>query len=334
MQSTNKKTHPNEQTSETPDHTPHKVPGDLPPLVVILGPTAVGKTGFAIQLAGRMNGEIVSADSRLLYRGMDIGTAKPSLEQRKQVPHHLIDVAGPDQTWSLTLFKQKAQEIIRDIQARNQMPFLVGGTGQYIRAIVEDWQIPEVKPDFRLRYALENWAAEIGKDGLHTRLSILDPVSARRINPRNLRRTIRALEVIFHSGKKFSAQSQKGSPIYQLVQIGLILPRKEIFDRIDLRIDQMFADGFVSEVQSLLSEGYPPDLAAFSAIGYSEVIDYLQGKTTLDEAIILIRRRTRLLVRRQANWFKQDDPDIYWFNAEDVPMLEIESLLRCKLQLD
>jgi tRNA dimethylallyltransferase len=334
MRSTNKVTHGDEQVNDTLDRMSNNVNGELPPLVVILGPTAVGKTGLAIQLARRMNGEIVSADSRLLYRGMDIGTAKPDLEQRKQVPHHLIDVADPDQIWSLTLFKQKAQQAIGDIQARNQLPFLVGGTGQYIRAIIEDWQIPEVKPDFQLRDALENWAAEIGSDGLHTRLSILDPDSARRIDSRNLRRTIRALEVIFHSGKQFSAQLLKGNPIYQLVQIGLILPRKVIFERIDLRIDQMFADGFISEVQSLLSKGYASDLASFSAIGYREVIDYLQGKTTLDEAIILIRRRTRLLVRRQANWFKQDDPDIYWFDAEEAPMLEIESLLRCKLQLD
>lgn len=334
MRSTNKKTRRDEQVNDTLDHMSTKLTGDLPPLVVILGPTAVGKTGLAIQLARRMNGEIVSADSRLLYRGMDIGTAKPNLEQRRQVPHHLIDVADPDQIWSLTLFKQKAQEAIGDIQARNQLPFLVGGTGQYIRAIVEDWQIPEVKPDFQLRDALENWSDEIGSDGLHTRLSILDPDSARRIDSRNLRRTIRALEVIFHSGKKFSAQQMKGNPIYQLVQIGLILPRKEIFDRIDLRIDQMFAEGLVSEVQSLLSKGYASDLASFSAIGYREIIDYLQGKTTLDDAIILIKRRTRLLVRRQANWFKQDDPDIYWFDAKDLPMLEIESLLRCKLQLD
>lgn len=334
MRSTNNKTRRDEQVNDTLDHMSTKLTGDLPPLVVILGPTAVGKTGLAIQLARRMNGEIVSADSRLLYRGMDIGTAKPNLEQRRQVPHHLIDVADPDQIWSLTLFKQKAQEAIGDIQARNQLPFLVGGTGQYIRAIVEDWQIPEVKPDFQLREALKNWADEIGRDGLHTRLSILDPDSARRIDSRNLRRTIRALEVIFHSGKKFSAQQMKGRPIYQLVQIGLISPRKEIFDRIDLRIDQMFAEGLVSEVQSLLSKGYASDLASFSAIGYREIIDYLQGKTTLDDAIILIKRRTRLLVRRQANWFKQDDPDIYWFDAKDLPMLEIESLLRCKLQLD
>ena len=334
MQSTNKKTRQDEQGNDSLLHKQNEVAGDLPPLVVILGPTAVGKTGFAIQLARKMNGEIVSADSRLLYRGMDIGTAKPSLEQRKQVPHHLIDVADPDQIWSLTLFKQKAQEIIHDIQARNRLPFLVGGTGQYIRAIVEDWQIPEVKPDFRLRKALENWADEIGSDGLHVRLSVLDLDSANRIDSRNLRRTIRALEVIFHSGKKFSNQQLKGNPIYRLVQIGLILPRQELFNHIDLRIDQMFADGFVSEVQSLLLKGYASDLASFSAIGYREVIDFLQGKTTLDEALILIRRRTRLLVRRQANWFKQDDPDIYWFNAKNIPMLEIESLLRCKLQLD
>jgi len=196
------------------------VPGEeLPPLVVILGPTAVGKTSLAIQLALQFNGEIVSADSRLLYRGMDIGTAKPNLEERHQVPHHLIDVADPDQIWSLTLFKNEARAAIIEILNRNKLPFLVGGTGQYIRAIVEDWQIPEVKPDPQLRTALENWSEEIGRDGLHARLALVDPGSAEKIDPRNLRRTIRALEVIFHSGKKFSEQQLRGKPTYQLVRL-------------------------------------------------------------------------------------------------------------------
>jgi tRNA dimethylallyltransferase len=327
----------------------NRVQGDLPegdsggtsftnseqlPLVVILGPTAVGKTELAIQLALRLDGEIVSADSRLLYRGMDIGTAKPSLKQRQQVPHHLIDVADPDQIWSLTLFKKSAREAIKDIHKRNRLPFLVGGTGQYMRAIVEDWQIPTVKPDMELRGVLENWAAEIGQDGLHARLVVLDPQAAEKIDPRNLRRTIRALEVIFRSGIKFSGQQLRGEPTYELIQVGLTLPRSELYERIDSRIDMMIAEGFVAEIQQLLGKGYSPDLASFSAIGYSEVIDYLQGKSTLDEAVILTRRRTRQFVRRQANWFKSDDPSISWFESRDQSLGEIVSLLRCKLQLN
>jgi tRNA dimethylallyltransferase len=309
-------------------------PAEQPPLVVILGPTAVGKTDLAIQLALRLRGEIVSADSRLLYRGMDIGTAKPSLEQRHQVPHHLIDVAEPDQTWSLTLFKNTARETIEDIQNRNQLPFLVGGTGQYIRAIVEDWHIPEVKPDAQLRIVLENWAAEIGKDGLHARLAVMDPQAAAKIDARNLRRTVRALEVIFHSGKKFSDQQLRGKPTYNLVQIGLSLPRNDLYERIDCRIDEMISAGLINEVQHLLAQGYPPELPSFSAIGYSELIDYLQGKSTLEEAVNLIKRHTRQFVRRQANWFKSDDPGISWFEIGDQSLDQVEALLRCKLRLN
>lgn len=304
------------------------------PLVVILGPTAVGKTDLSIQLALRINGEVVSADSRLLYRGMDIGTAKPSLEERRQVPHHLIDVADPDQTWSLTLFQREARRTIQDIQGRNMLPLLVGGTGQYIRAIVEQWQIPEVKPDLKLRKALENWAAEIGEQGLHDRLAVLDPESAEKIDGRNLRRTIRALEVILRSGTKFSSQQKRGISVYHSIQIGLSMPRAELYERIDMRIEKMFAKGFLTEVQALLDQGYAPDLPAFSAIGYSEVIDYLQGKASLEETRLLIKRRTRLFVRRQANWFKMDDPNIHWFEVSSHPLEEIVSLLRCKLQLD
>lgn len=304
------------------------------PLVVILGPTAVGKTEIAIQLAAELGGEIVSADSRLLYRGMDIGTAKPNLEQRQQVPHHLIDVADPDQTWSLTLFKNKAREVIEGIHKRHSLPFLVGGTGQYIRAIVEDWQIPKVKPDPEMREALERWANEIGEQGLHARLALLDPEASAKIDPRNLRRTIRALEVIFHSGNKFSNQQLSGIPTYHLIQVGLRLPRPELYERIDRRIDEMFAAGFIAEVQGLLAKGYPPNIAPFSAIGYREVIDYLLGKITLAEAITLIRRRTRQFVRRQANWFKNDDPEINWFNLNEQTLEEIKTLLRCKLNFN
>ncbi len=307
---------------------------DRLPLVVIIGPTAVGKTDFAIQLAGRLGGEIVSADSRLLYRGMDIGTAKPTPDQRKQVPHHLVDVADPDQIWSLTLFQRTALDSINDIHSRQRVPFLVGGTGQYIRAIVDAWQIPKIQPNTQLRKTLENWTAEIGRAGLHARLAIVDPEAASKIDYRNLRRTIRALEVIFFSGRLFSDQRQHGISPYRTIQIGLIMPRADLYARIDSRIDAMVSAGFVTEVETLLSKGYAPDLPTFSAIGYQEIIDYILGKTTLEEAVKIIKRRTRKFVRRQANWFKEDDPNIHWFQHGNGTFSEIKTFLRSKLDFD
>jgi tRNA dimethylallyltransferase len=287
------------------------------PLVVILGPTAVGKTTLSIQLAARLNGEIVSADSRLFYRGMDIGTAKPSLEERQKVPHHLIDVSTPDQPWSLALFQQKAHQLIQEISSRGRLPFLVGGTGQYIHAVTKGWNPPQVPPDPQLRKVLENWVLDISPLGLHARLVTLDPGAANRIDPQNLRRTIRALEVIFHTGQRFSDQNQQTPSPYRLLQIGLILPRPMLYARIDDRIDTMLHLGFVAEVQGLLDQGYPPDLSPFSAIGYREIIAYLQGKTTMEEAILLMKRQSRVFVRRQANWFKETDPQIHWFDAQN-----------------
>ena len=299
-----------------------------PPLVAILGPTAVGKTEAAIQLAERMDGEIVSADSRLLYRGMDIGTAKPSPEQRKLVPHYLIDIADPDQVWSLTLFQRAAHEAIDGIHSRGRIPFLVGGTGQYVRAILESWQIPEIKPDPQLRTSLETWAADIGADGLHDRLTVLDPEAASRIDYRNLRRTIRALEVILRSGEKFSSQRGQSLSPYRAIQIGLSMPRTDLYAQIDFRIDAMLDAGLVEETKALLDRGYAPELPTFSAIGYREIIDHLLGVITLEQAVILIKRRTRQLVRRQANWFKEEDPDIHWFEVRNESIADVETLLR------
>lgn len=304
------------------------------PLVVILGPTAVGKTEAAIQLAERLDGEIVSADSRLFYRGMDIGTAKPTPKQLSRVPHHMIDVADPDQVWSLTLFQRAAYDAIRGIHNRGRLPFLVGGTGQYIRAITEAWQIPEIKPDPQLRNALENWSSEIGTDGLHSRLTTLDPEAADKIDYRNLRRTIRALEVILRSGRLFSEQRQHSQSPYRIIQIGLSMPRIELYARIDARIEEMLAAGLVEEIHTLLDLGYAPDLPTFSAIGYREIIDHLLGKITLEQAITIIKRRTRQFVRRQANWFKRDDPDIHWYEVEPNTMADIDTILRFWLTQD
>jgi tRNA dimethylallyltransferase len=284
-------------------------------LLVVVGPTAVGKTALAIDLAQRLEGEIVSADSRQIYRGMDIGTAKPSQADQRRVPHHLIDVAEPDQTWSLALYQEQARQAIASIHQRERLPFLVGGTGQYIRAVTHGWEIPAVEPNPALRAALEKWADQIGKDGMHARLAVLDWTAASRIDSRNMRRTVRALEVIFSTGRRFSEQRQQTPSPYSLLQLGLIRPRAELYARIDARIDEMLAAGLVAEVRGLLARGYPPDLPPFSAIGYREIIAYLQGKLTLEEAILQTKRSTRIFVRRQANWFKANDPFIQWFQV-------------------
>ncbi len=302
------------------------------PLILIIGPTAVGKTEFAIQLAERLNGEIVSADSRLFYRGMDIGTAKPTAEEQARVPHHLIDIADPDEILSLAIFQQKAQEAIRGIHTRNKIPFLVGGTGQYIRAVTEGWTPPEVQPDERLRGELERLKEERGPDWLYEKLQELDPIAAEKIDPRNYRRTIRALEVILTTGRRFSEQRGQSQSPYHLIAIGLTRPRAELYERVDQRIDAMFKNSFLDEVRGLLAKGYSPSLPTMSAIGYREAIRVLNGEISEEQAKVEMRRITRVFVRRQANWFKESDPNIKWFRVEDGIVGEIESYLRNSLE--
>ena len=293
------------------------------PLIVIVGPTAVGKTELSVRLAKKLDGEIVSADSRLFYRGMDIGTAKPTQAEMDDVPHHLINIAKPDDEWSLARYLPRALEIIIDIQARGNIPFLVGGTGQYIQAVVEGWDLPRTKPDPHLRQVLSDWAAEIGTDGIRSRLEILDPDAAANIDGPNLRRMVRALEVILRSGKKFSSQKNKKGSSFRILQIGLIRPREDLYQRIDLRIDQMIAEGLVQEVQTLLKEGYSQELSSMSAIGYKQIITFLAGEISLEEAIGQIRSKTRKYVRQQANWFHQNNEDIHWFSAAVDPFEDI-----------
>lgn len=301
------------------------------PLIVIVGPTAVGKTSTAITLAKRLDGEIVSADSRLLYRGMDIGTAKPTEEEQGQVPHHLIDVADPDEKWNLAIYQRRAYQIIEAIHDRGKLPFLVGGTGQYIRAIIEGWNIPPQRPDYSLRKVLNQWAEEIGAARLHERLEVLDPEAASIIDYRNQRRTVRALEVILKTGERFSDLRQKQTPPYHSIILGIERPRDELYERIDQRIEQMLEEGLVNEVKSLLDSGFSPHLSTLSAIGYGEIIQYLQGKISYDEAVDLIKKNTRVFVRRQANWFKPDDPRINWFEASEMMVDEMEKFIRRKL---
>ena len=301
------------------------------PLVVIVGPTAVGKTELSLQLAERLNGEIVSADSRLFYRGMDIGTAKPSAAELARVPHHLVNVANPDETWSLAVFQQKAREALDGIHARGRLPFLVGGTGQYIRAVTEGWTPPEAQPDERLRAVLEALAETHSIYWLHDKLRILDPLSAERIDARNVRRTIRALEVIFTTGQSFSTQRGVSDSPYRLISLGLLRPRPELYARVDERIELMFQNGLLNEVEQLLQAGYDPNLPSLSAIGYREAVAVVRGEMSLEAAKTQMKRITRVFVRRQANWFKETDEQIRWFEMGPETTAETESYLRQQL---
>lgn len=298
------------------------------PLIVIVGPTAVGKTEFSLRLAETLGGEIISADSRLFYRGMDIGTAKPSKDEQSRVPHHLIDVCDPDETWSLTVFQRAAREAIQNVYRKDRLPLLVGGTGQYVRAVIEGWEAPAQQPDLHLRQVLENWAAEIGPVEIHRRLAVIDPVAAARILPGNVRRTVRALEVIFSTGKRFDDQRTKSGSPYSLLLLGLRRPRAEVYQRVDSRIDKMVADGLLDEVRGLLAKGYSPDLPSMSAIGYREMTAVLQGRMSLPDAITSMKSLTHHFVRRQANWFKESDPTIHWLDAAEEVLPQVLHLIQ------
>ncbi len=292
------------------------------PLLAIVGPTASGKSAFAIQIARAFKGEIVSADSRYLYRELEIGVAKPTLAELQAAKHHLINAASLSEPWNLGLYKQSATHIIKEIQQRGILPILTGGTGQYIRSILQNWQVPSHGPNDQLRDDLENIGNRIGFDSLHDLLKAIDPKAAANIDYRNHRRTIRALEVILSTGKKFSELRDKEKPPYDTLIIGLELPREVLYARIDQRVDAMIGDGLVGEVQRLLDDGFGPTLDTMRVIGYNEIIAFLRGEVSLDEAVALIKRNTRIYVRRQANWFKPSDPDINWLNAQDPAILE------------
>jgi tRNA dimethylallyltransferase len=295
--------------------TPSPAEDPLLPLIVIVGPTAVGKTALSLHLAEAIGGEIVSADSRQVYRGMDVGTAKATTAERGRVPHHLIDVVDPDEPLSLAQYQEMAYAAIDDILARGRVPFLVGGTGQYVMAVVEGWQVPRVPPDEDLRQELYRQAEEEGAEALHARLRVLDPEAARRIDPRNVRRVVRALEVCLNTGRRFSEQQRKSPPPYRILIVGLTLPRPQLYRRIDRRVEGMLEAGLEHEVRRLVAAGYDFDLPAMSGVGYGQFAPYLAGEATLADVIGEIQRATRRFVRHQGNWFSADDPRIHWFDA-------------------
>lgn len=280
-------------------------------LVAIVGPTAVGKTTLGLRIANAIDGEIINADSGQFYCGLDIGTAKPSADNLKNVPHHLIDVLEPSETMGLARFIDIASEKIEEITSRERLPILVGGTGQYVFGLLEGWDVPRVRPDLPFRKRLEAEAAEHGVIGLHKQLSILDRESAHRIDPRNIRRVIRAIEVA-RSGRQASGMPKKKTPKIEALIIGLTAERPDLYERIDQRIDQMLAAGWPNEVQTLLDSGVDVTYPAMKAIGYRELASHLCCGTSLENAIRLIRRSTRRLVRRQYNWFKLRDSRINW----------------------
>lgn len=290
-------------------------------LIVVLGPTASGKSDLAIKLAKRFNGEIVSADSRQIYQEMDIGTAKPTKGQAADIPHHLIGVVKPNQEFSLAQYKSLAVKTIKDIQKRGLLPFLVGGTGLYIQAVVDNLQIPRVKPNKKTRDRLE----KLTNQQLFNRLNKLDPASAELIDQNNKRRLIRALEVCLLTEKPFSEQRKKGQPLFEIRQIGLKINKATLNKKIDQRVEKMIKAGLVEEVKKL-SEKYHFQLPAMSGIGYQEIGQYLQNKISLAEAKDLIKQRTRQYARRQLTWFKRDKR-INWIKNYSAALKIITDLL-------
>ncbi|NLE43593.1 MAG: tRNA (adenosine(37)-N6)-dimethylallyltransferase MiaA [Chloroflexi bacterium] len=295
------------------------------PLVVLLGPTAVGKTAMALDLACALDGEVVSADSRLFYRGMDIGTAKPSSDEQAVVPHHLIDIADPDETVGLAEFQSLAYDAIVSILMRGRLPLLVGGTGQYVRAVVEGWRIPRVPPDPALRSALEAEASRDGASALHARLAGLDPAAAAAIDYRNVRRVVRALEVCLVTGQPISQQQGKRPPPFRILQIGLTMDRELLYARADRRVDEMMAAGLEGEVRELLEQGYGWNLPAMSGLGYGQFRPYVEGRASLQEVVEAIKSETHSFIRRQYNWFRLSDSAIRWF---DVPETAVKVVVR------
>ena len=281
-------------------------------LLVIVGATAVGKTRLSLAIAHRFDGEIVSADSRLFYRGMDIGTAKPTPEEQALVPHHLIDICEPDQTLTLGTYQAMAYGVIDLVLTNGRLPILVGGTGQYVKAVIEGWGIPEVAPQPALRAVLE----QIEVSELARWLQLLDPNAAERLDLNNGRRLVRALEVTLVSGIPISTLQTKTPPPYDICMLGLQRERSRLYARIDLRVDNMMTAGLLAEVEGLLAAGYGSRTPAMTGLGYRQLLTHLNGEMTLDTAIERIKFETHRFARQQNNWFHRSDENITWFDMD------------------
>ncbi|SFJ50450.1 tRNA dimethylallyltransferase [Thermoflavimicrobium dichotomicum] len=299
-------------------------------LLVIVGPTAVGKTALSLKLAKEFSGEIISGDSMQVYRQMDIGTAKATVEERKEVPHHMIDLIDPDTSFSVQEFQQLAQKSILEVYLRGHLPMLVGGTGLYVESITHGYHMPRVPENREYRAKLAALAEKEGNEALHRRLQEVDPETASRLHPNDRRRIIRALEVYNETGKRFSELKKKEPSPYRLLWIGLTMPRPLLYQRINERVDQMMAKGLVDEVRKLKEKGYHRGLTSMQAIGYKEIISYLDGEMTLEEAVDLIKKGTRKFAKRQLSWFRRI-PEIHWFDVtHDQVYAQIQQLVAGK----
>ena len=284
----------------------------LNPIVAIVGPTGVGKTYLSLQIARRFNVEVVSVDSRQIYRHLDIGTAKPTIEDRLVAFHHLIDIADPKDDFSLATYLKMARSVIEEIHGRGAIPLLVGGTGQYFRALVENWQVPTVPPDWAFREKMGKFLLDQGVEALYDKLKLIDPMSARIIDPKNSRRVIRALEVYEHTGTSFSELRTMSDPSYTALVVGVTTNREKLNLWIDSRVDNMIDLGWVREVRNLLDLGINRQHSSMSSVGYRELIDYLDGSIELSEAIQNIKTKTRRFARTQYGWFSLSNPSIEW----------------------
>ena len=284
-------------------------------LLVIVGPTGVGKTEIAVNLVQKIKGEIISADSRQVYKCMNIGTAKPSADLLIEAPHHLIDIVFPDEIFNVADFKSRAEAIIKRLQAQDKLPILVGGSGLYIRAVIDGLFVGP-GTDWTLRRRLKEREKTEGEGTLYRELEQIDPLTSSRLHRRDQRRIIRALEVYYLSGKTISSyQRQSPGPLAKTVIIGLKRERQSLYRSIDLRVDEMIKGGLVEEVKNLLARGYTEDLPSMQGLGYRQIVEYLKGKCSKEEAVRLIKRDTRRFARRQLNWFRRDDR-IIWLDRD------------------
>lgn len=291
---------------------------DRKKLLIIAGPTAVGKTDTSIELARKLNGEIISADSMQIYKYMDIGTAKPSIEEMKGVPHHLIGIANPDQEYSVALFQKDAKKLITEINERNKLPIIAGGTGLYVNSIIYNMDFTTTVSNWDLRNQLQQEVNEFGNEYLHDKLKLIDPEAAARIHKNNVKRVIRAIEVFHESGDSIGdfRRDLEYNHEYDFVLIGLTRDREELYERVNQRVDIMINNGLIEEVKKLIDLGYSEDLVAFKGLGYKEIISYLKGDCSLVEAIEILKRDTRRYAKRQLTWFKRYE-NMRWYNLSD-----------------
>lgn len=294
------------------------------PILVIVGPTAVGKTELAIAVAQKVDGEIISADSMQIYRGLDIGTAKPTMRERQGIPHHMLDVVSPTQEYSVADYQAAVERILEELVQRNKTPILTGGTGLYIRAVLEGFVFDPEGKDEALRARLERMADIKGNDALHQCLFKVDRVTARRLHPNDRRRVIRALEVYHTTGKPLShhldAQKQH-PPRHRAVKFGLTRKRPRLYERINARVDLMMKAGLLDEVKELLDHGLEDSATAMQALGYKELVGYLRGEYDLEEAIRLLKRDTRRYAKRQLTWFRRDQ-EIIWLDLDQLSITD------------